>query len=182
LTEYQTLLADAYRGELFGESLFGAFAARETDPERVAKLRALERIEATTARQLRALAEGAGIEVDGPDDDAARSTGHAMGAGDLGWDDFVRGLHDALPAFLANFVRLRTLAAEPGDPALVALVAHEQAINAFAELELAGHPDRSRSVLDWYLETVPEENPLPARVAGHGSRPRSPQWGPAAGR
>jgi len=45
-----------------------------------------------------------------------------MGAGDLGWDDFVKGLHDALPAFLANFVRLRALADEPGDPALVALV------------------------------------------------------------
>jgi len=35
---------------------------------------------------------------------------------------------------------------------LVALVTHEQAINAFAELELAGHADRSRAVLDWYLE------------------------------
>ena len=75
-----------------------------------------------------------------------------MGSGDLGWDDFVKGLHDALPSFLAGFVRLRTLAGDPSDPALVALISHEQAINAFAELELAGHADRSRSVLDWYLD------------------------------
>jgi hypothetical protein len=152
--EYRTLLADAYRGELLGEALFGAYAVRETDSERAEKLRVLERIEATTARQLRPLAEAAGIEVDGADDDNARAGGHAMGASDLAWDDFVKGLHDALPAFLAGFVRLRTLAAAPGDAALVALITHEQAINAFAELELAGHADRSRSVLDWYLETV----------------------------
>jgi len=123
-------------------------------PARAEKLRVLERIEATTARQLRPLAEAAGVEVDGADDENARAGGQTMGSGDLGWDDFVKGLHDALPAFLASFVRLRTLAAEPGDRALVALITHEQAINAFAELELAGHADRSRSVLDWYLETA----------------------------
>ena len=27
--------------------------------------------------------------------------------------------------------------------------------DAFAELELAGHPGRSRAVLDWYLESAP---------------------------
>ena len=66
----------------------------------------------------------------------------------------MKGLHDALPPFLANFVRLRTLAPDPSDPALVALVTHEQAINAFAELELAGKSDRSIAVLQWHLETV----------------------------
>jgi hypothetical protein len=96
---------------------------------------------------------------------AARHGGHAMGSGDLEWDDFVKGLHDALPSFLAGFVRLRTLADDPGDPALVALVAHEQAINAFAELERAGHPDRSRAVLDWYLEGLAQPAPRPAPAA-----------------
>ncbi len=152
--EYRTLLADAYRGELLGEALFGAYATRETDPSRVEKLRVLERIEATTGRQLRPLAEAASVEVDGPDDDAARAGGHAMGSGDLGWDDFVKGLHDALPSFLAGFVRLRTLAGDSSDPALVALIDHEQAINAFAELELTGRADCSLAVLNWYLEGV----------------------------
>jgi hypothetical protein len=35
--------------------------------------------------------------------------------------------------------------------------------DALAELELAGHPDRSRAVLDWYLEGLAE--PLPGRPA-----------------
>jgi hypothetical protein len=150
--EYTKLLTDAYRGEVLGEALFGAFAARETDADRVAKLRVLQRIEGDTAARLRPRAVAAGIEVDGPDDDSTRAQGREIGETGMDWDGFVKSLHDALPPFLAGFVRLRELADDPGDPALVALVTHEQAINAFAELELIGRGDRSRSVLDWYLE------------------------------
>jgi len=153
--EYTKLLTDAYRGELLGEALFDSFAARETDPDRAEKLRVLQRIEGDTAARLRPLAVAAGIEVDGAGDETARSQGREMGGAGVAWDGFVKGLHDALPPFLAGFVRLRELAADPADPALVALVTHEQAINAFAELELAGHPDRSLSVLHWYLEAAP---------------------------
>ena len=39
--------------------------------------------------------------------------------------------------------------------ALTALVAHEQAISAFAQLEIAGHHDISSVVLTRYLETAP---------------------------
>jgi hypothetical protein len=152
--EYTKLLTDAYRGELLGEALFAAFAARETDPDRIDKLRVLQRIEGDTAARLRPLAAAAGVEVDGADDETARSQGREMAGAGIAWDGFVKGLHDALPPFLAGFVRLRTISENPGDPALVALVTHEQAINAFAELELAGHPDRSRAVLDWYLEAA----------------------------
>ena len=63
-------------------------------------------------------------------------------------------LHDSLPSYLASFVRLRSIAPDPSDPALVTLVNHEQAINAFVELELAGCSDRSLAVLQWHLETV----------------------------
>jgi hypothetical protein len=69
-------------------------------------------------------------------------------------DAFVKGLHDALPSFLASFVRLRSIALDSSDPALVALINHEQAINAFAELELSGNGDRSLAVLHWHLESV----------------------------
>ena len=154
-TEYTKLLTDAYRGEVLGEALFDAFAAHETDPDRVEKLRVLQRIEGDTAARLRPLAVAAGIEVDSADDETARSQGREMGGAGLAWDGFVKSLHDALPPFLAGFVRLRAISEDPGDPALVALITHEQAINAFTELELAGHPDRSRAVLDWYLEGAP---------------------------
>ena len=150
--EYPTLLLDAYKGEVLGEALFCAFAARESG-DRAVKLRVLERIERTTATQLRPLVDAAGIDV-AEDEETARAQGHELGSAAIEWDAFVRALHDALPSYLANFVRLRTMATDANDPALVALVAHEQAINAFAELELAGNSDCSLAVLQWHLDTV----------------------------
>lgn len=152
--EYRKLLLDAYKGELFGAALFNAYAARESDGERAEKLRTLERIEATTASQLRPLVDAAEVELSVADIETAWVQGREIGGAALAWDDFVKGLHDALPSYLADFVRLRMLAADSSDPALVALVAHEQAINAFAELELAGRSDRSLAVLQWHLDSV----------------------------
>ena len=152
--EYRTLLLDAYKGEVLGEALFGAYAEAVSGDEQVEKLRTLQRIEGTTASQLHGLVEAAGIDVSADDLATTQQQGREIGAAAIEWDVFVKGLHDALPPFLASFVRLRTLAADPGDPALVALIAHEQAINAFAELELSGHADRSLAVLQWHLETV----------------------------
>jgi hypothetical protein len=152
--DYRSLLLDAYNGELLGEALFGAFAARESDGDRAEKLRALQRIEGNTASQLRPLVDAARIGVSVQDEETVRAQGREIGGADLEWDAFVKGLHDALPSYLANFVRLRALAIDASDPALVALVVHEQAINAFAELELAGRSDCSLAVLHWYLESV----------------------------
>jgi len=152
--DYRSLLFDAYKGELLGDALFGAAAARESDADRAEKLRALQRIEADTASRLRPLVDAAEIHVGVQDEETVREQGREIGAAGIEWDVFVKGLHDALPGYLANFVQLRTLATNASDPALVALIVHEQAINAFAELELTGRSDCSLAVLQWYLETV----------------------------
>src|SRR5438132_1428117 len=47
--EYRTLLLDAYKGEVLGEALFGAFAARESG-DRAVKLRVLARRLAMASR------------------------------------------------------------------------------------------------------------------------------------
>ena len=153
MDEYRTLLLDAYKGELFGEALFGAFADRAS-ADHSEKVRALEQIERATASQLQPLVSAAGIHVSADDLATVRQGGREIGEAGIEWTDFVQGLHDALPTYLADFVRLRTLAGNPSEPALVALVAHEQAINAFAELELADRSDCSLAVLQWHLETV----------------------------
>ena len=151
--EYRTLLIDAYKGELLGEALFGAYAARESG-DRAEKLRTLQRIEGTTASQLRPLVDAAAVDVTVDDEATTRAQGAELGGSGMEWDVFVKGLHDALPSFLANFVRLRSIAPDSSDPALVALINHEQAINAFAELEMSGCADRSLAVLQWHLDSV----------------------------
>jgi hypothetical protein len=151
--EYRTLLFGAFMDELLGEALFGALAAQESG-DHEAKLRTLQRIEGTTALQLRPLVSATGIDVTADDEATARTQGTEIGEAGLEWDSLVQSLHDALPSYLASFVHLRSIAPDPSDPALVALVQHEQAINAFVDLELAGCSDRSLAVLQWHLETV----------------------------
>src|SRR5882724_5320689 len=152
MTDYNQLLLDAYSGELFGNAIFGEMAGRDEWCEHRATLETLAAIEQRTADTLRPLVDAAGIDVD---EEKPRREGRELGAISSGWDDFVKALFEALPPFLANFVRLRELAADPHDPAFAALVAHEQTIGAFAQLELAGHRDISATLLTRYLETAP---------------------------
>lgn len=150
---YDELLLEAYKGELFGNAIFSEMAGRHEWREHRDAFELLATIEGRTAAALRPLVDAAGIDIG--DDDEPRRRGVELGALGGSWDGFLKALSDGLVPFLANFVRLREVAANPHDPALVALVAHEQAISAFAQLEIAGHRDVSTAVLSRYLENAP---------------------------
>jgi hypothetical protein len=152
-TTYAGLLLDAYNGELFGNAIFGEMAGSDLWREHRDTLLLLATIEERTAVALRPLVDAA--ELDTGDEEKTRREGRELGAMGGSWDGFVKALFDALPPFLANFVRLRELAADPHHPALEALVSHEETISAFAQLELAGHHDISSALLTRYLETAP---------------------------
>ena len=152
--QYDTMLFEAYRGELFGDGFFGAVAA-QFDGEQRTKCEGLQQIEQRTAAALRPLVDPGLLAT--LDEEEARDSGPALVAaqGQFEWNGFLHALHDALPAFLADFVRVRELADDPNAPALVALVQHEQTISAFTELEVAGHRDMSLALLERYLTTAP---------------------------
>ncbi len=137
MSEYDELLLDAYKGELFGDAFFAELAERQPDPERREKLRTLQTVEARTATSLRRLVDDAALSVDSK---KSHKEGHDLAASfdPEQWEELVRALHKALPAFLEKFERLREIARTPTDPALIALVNHERAIEKFAELEMAG--------------------------------------------
>ena len=42
MSEYDDLLLDAYKGEIFGDAFFGALAVAQPDPDRREKLRLLQ--------------------------------------------------------------------------------------------------------------------------------------------
>lgn len=152
MSEYDDLLLEAYRGEIFGEAFFGALAEHCDDETRRAKLRVLQQVEVHTASQLRPLVDAAGLVAgdDGPM--VADGLRLADGASGQPWPVFLEGLRSALPAFLAKFQRLREIASDEDDPVLADLVGHEQAIDQFAVYELAGKGDAALEVLQAHLD------------------------------
>jgi hypothetical protein len=150
VSEYDDLLLDAYNGEIFGDAFFAALAAKQPDENRREKLKTLQTVEARTATSLRRLITKAGLH---PDARVQRDQGEQLAAqvDPESWHEFLRGLLDALPGFLRKFERLHEIAPAPKDPALVALVNHERAIERFAELELAGKEKRSLKPLQDHL-------------------------------
>lgn len=158
MSEYADLLLDAYRGELLGEALFGAMADTEGDDAQREKLRALEAVEARTASRLAVLIETS--RIDAGDEQAPRADGLrlAEGMGDQPWLPFLESLRSALPAYLANFERLRSIGA-PDDPILAELVAHEQAVDRFAELEGEGRSAEALAVLSAHLDESDSASP-----------------------
>jgi hypothetical protein len=150
MSEYNDLLLEAYKGEIFGDAFFGALAEVQPDTERREKLRTLQTVEARTARSLERLLANAGLKPGDLSDTRRQGVELAQGIDPERWHEFVQGLHDALPPFLEKFSRLRELAPRP-DPALDALVNHERAIERFAELELAGNERTSLKPLEDHL-------------------------------
>jgi hypothetical protein len=150
VSEYDDLLVDAYRGEVLGAALFGAMATARTGDEHTSLL-ALQRIESTTATRLRTLIDAGGI--DAGDDQSAIDDGLRLADAtrDQEWSTFLSTLRAALPPFLANFERLQVIGAH-GDPVLADLVAHERAIDRFAELTLEGQATEALAVLETHLD------------------------------
>jgi hypothetical protein len=153
MDEYQELLLDAYRGERFGESFFASMAEGKHGVDHAEQLRSLQRIEARTAARLRPLVVAAGLEREG-DDDAPVSDGVKLAAGvdETAWSAFLEGLRGALPDFLTKFERLQAIAGDGDDATMRDLVAHEQAIDRFAMLELDRRGDEALAVLHAHLE------------------------------
>jgi hypothetical protein len=151
MREYDELLLDAYRGEVLGSVLFGAMAAAATDDRQREQLQALQRVEARTAGRLRDLVEAAGLDAGTEQPTtAALQLAEATRGGD--WSEFLTTLRAALPPFLANFERLRTIGGD--EPVLEDLVAHERAIDRFAELELEGRHADAIDVLEMHLASA----------------------------
>ena len=152
MSEFDDLLCDAYRGEVLGEAFFRALADAQDDDTRRETLRVLQTVEARTAARLRPLVDAAGID---PGDAPSATDGARMAEAVAGqpWDGLLRSLRGALPEFLVKFERLQSLASDPDDPIMAELVAHERAIDRFAQLELDGRSDDALGVLREHLES-----------------------------
>ena len=77
MSDYEQLLLDAYKGEVFGDAIFSEMAARDDWREHRDTLQTLANIEARTAAALRPLVAAAAIDVG--DEDETRRLGRELG-------------------------------------------------------------------------------------------------------
>jgi hypothetical protein len=151
--EYARLLAWAYRGEVSGEALFATLAERWESEGHAESMKTLAELERRMAFTLLPLLQR--YSVDGGDDDRSRRTGHdnAVAISELGWDAFLAQFGPVTGEAIARYQQLRSIAPEP-EPILDALVAHEEALQAFGAAESRGESAASLEAVRTVIESL----------------------------
>ena len=147
MSDAATLWREAFEGEVLGEALFRTMAEQTEDPERRAALDVLRRLEGSTRDLLRPVLERLGIPTDGEATAAATGVGFAATAASQPWDELLRGIPPTTAKYAAMYQQLRGLVGEEDVEVVDTLIAHEQALCAFAERELAGEDDPTGPIL-----------------------------------
>jgi len=133
-----------YQGEVLGEAVFARFAARESDPMRRYKWESLLQLESETKVRLRPFLARLGLSISDADV-KDRADGFAQNYSTTPWADQMKTLIEVTDFFLGKFREVAAFAPEGDRSITQSMIAHEQAIQDFAKLELAGN---ARSSID----------------------------------
>lgn len=136
--EYRDRIAAAYRGEVYGEALFGALAELCARADRRRKWRVLERLELETRQRLRPIAQRLGVPVHPDAAQVERGRRHAAILARQRWMNVMDVFLAEVDGHVARFEELERMG-PPEDAAILARVtAHEVALQSFARLEQLG--------------------------------------------
>ncbi len=151
--EFARLLVWAYRGELQGEAMFGALAGAWAIDGRAEDLLVLAELERRMACALVPLLRR--YSLDGGDDERSRRAGRESAAAIAGegWDDFLDQFAPATDAALARYHRIRDLAPDR-DRVIDELIAHEEALQAYAAAVMSGEAGRSLEPVHAVIERL----------------------------
>ena len=132
------LVRRAFGGEVLGGELFRRLAAEEADPARRRRLFAAQLLEEQTRDAAEALAAELGVLLDDghADREAGRRASDVLAA--MSWPDRMRAVAEATGSYRQLYGEMGALLPDPEHPAVVALLAHERALNAFAAAECSG--------------------------------------------
>jgi hypothetical protein len=140
----EELWVRAYQGEVLGEALFGAIADRLDDAEHARKMRVLATLERKTKEAIAPALERAAISTD--PDPAMLELADAL-AVDVTWAAFMSATVEITKQYIPLYERIGEL--DPTESAASELlVAHEVALRAFADKELAGDTTTSLQAVD----------------------------------
>ncbi len=154
-TEYlKAVSAHFYQGEVLGEAFFAACVARESDPGRRRKWAALLQLETETKARLRPFLVRLGLSV-AQDDVSAQVAELTRDFAAKPWRKHMEEIAEITEFYLNQFRAIE--AAAPDDERCMArsMIAHERAINQFAQLELAGETEHSLRDVEALLQWPP---------------------------
>lgn len=131
---------EAFEGEVLGAALFERLVELLPPGDQRDRVAVLHRLEASTRDLLRPVLARKGIATDGEATSAATGAAFAEGLAAQPWSQLVGSLQTATASYAALYAELRPLVGAEDLDVVDALVAHEEALRAFAVLEAAGDP------------------------------------------
>lgn len=139
--EVVALTTEAFEGELFGEALFASLRDRAKAPGVAEQFELLRRLEVQTAARLRTLAGQLGVDVSttGTAAEQGRAAGDALD-GTLS-PDVLERLLESIPAVVDRYRRLAEILPADHRATMDAVIAHEEALAAYARASLDGDHD-----------------------------------------
>ena len=146
---FDALMETAWLGEISGDALFRAAAAKAEDPAQSAKWLRLAEVEQLVRDELEPFIEDKSREkiIE------ARERGEGFAATFTGmpWLEALASFEPATKPAIERFVSMRALASATTRDAVELLVEHEVALQDFADLELAGKPDAADRAIDAFF-------------------------------
>lgn len=134
------LVQRSFGGEVLGVELFRELAEAETDPDRRKRLVGAQLLEEQTKDAAAELAADLGIDVVESDDDKDAGRRAAAFLASVEWSERMRAVGNATGNYRTLYGELAAVVPDPDHRCVAALVAHEQALNAFALGEADGDP------------------------------------------
>ncbi len=138
----QRISEDFYQGEVFGEGVFAAYYAAESDPARKLKWANCLQLETETKARLRPFLIRLGLPLAEPDIHPVVQA-YAGAYASKTWDEHMRDLAATTTKYLEKFKAIEAQAEGYERRMAYVMVVHEAALLSFAQLELEGKGERS---------------------------------------
>lgn len=144
--EYHADLQRIHESEVYGQAVFDTAARLTRDPGRKEKWLALKALEAQTLQRYLEYMARTGQEVVEPKGWALKGRAEGAALGVMPWRLAMKLLRDATVPFQEKFLRLKGHAQEEERTFFAYVYAHEKAIEAFAQKELAREAESLKAV------------------------------------
>jgi len=138
MSDYLHRVIEAYQGEAFGEAIFEEFALRSDDAETSYKWKALAQLERETKERLEPLVAALGGDVRVGPESYPGGKKLAERWKNQTFDELMVEFNHTISKYVGFFEKLEADGRPEDRDVLAAVTAHEKAIQAFAEREVAG--------------------------------------------